>query len=63
MSATLDSKAWALAMEGEAHKHLALKASGACVQEFHRTGEISDSTLGGITHFMCTGTQSKAVTQ
>ena len=62
LSPTLGSKAWGLATEREAHKHLALKANEACVQEFHRTGEISDSTLGGITYFMCTGTQSKAVT-
>ena len=48
--------------EKEPLEHLALKASGACVQELHRTGGNRDPILKRHTQtFMCTGSQGKAV--
>ena len=42
---------------------MALKANGACSQEFHKTGENTDYTLRGHTQdSMCTGCQGKAGT-
>ena len=47
--------------EKEPLKHFALKASGACVQEFHRTGENRDPILEWHTQvFMCMGSWGKA---
>ena len=47
--------------EKEPLEHLALKASGACVQELHGTGGNRDPTLERCTQgFMCTGSQGKA---
>ena len=44
-------------------EHLALKDSGACKQELHRTEGNSDSTLGRCTQvFMCSESQGKAGT-
>ena len=50
------------AAQGErAPEHLALKASGACVQELHRTGENRDSILKRHTQTVaCTESQGKA---
>ena len=46
--------------EKEPLEHLALKASGACVQELHRTGGDRDSILKRHTqNFTCTGSQDK----
>ena len=42
-------------------EYLALKASGACAQELHRTGGNRDPILKRRTQtFMCTGSQGKA---
>ena len=47
--------------EKEPLEHLALKASGACVQELHGTGGNGDPILNRcIQIFMCTGSQGKA---
>ena len=47
--------------EKEPLEHLALKASGACAQELHRTGGNGDPTLKMHTWiFTCTGSQGKA---
>ena len=47
--------------EKEPLEHLALKASGACVQELHGTGGDRDPTLKRPTQtFTCAGSQSKA---
>ena len=47
--------------EKESLEHLAWKASGACVQEHHKTGENGDNILKRQTQtFMCTGSQGKA---
>ena len=47
--------------EKEPLEHLALKASGACVQELHRTGGNGDPILKRRTQtFTCTGSQGKA---
>ena len=47
--------------EKEPLEHLALKASGAYVQELHRTGGIRDPILKRRTQtFTCTGSQGKA---
>ena len=47
--------------EKEPLEHLALKASGACAQELHRTGGNGDCILKRHTQtFMCTGSQGKA---
>ena len=47
--------------EKEPLKHLALKASGACVQELHRTGGNGDPILKRhMRTFMCTESQGKA---
>ena len=47
--------------EKEPPEHLALKANGACAQEFHGTGENGDPIFERRTQaFMCTGSQSKA---
>ena len=55
-----------VALEGETttpQKQLALKTSRTWVQELHRTGGNSDSTLKGHTQsFTYTGTQDKAET-
>ena len=49
--------------EKEPLEHLALKASGACVQELHRTGGNRDPTLNRHIHiFTCTGSQGKEKT-
>ena len=46
--------------EEETPENLALKASGVWSQEFHRTGENRNSTLGGCTQGLVhTGTQGK----
>ena len=48
--------------EKEPPEHLALNASGACVQELHRTGGNRDPILERHTQtFTCTGSQGKAV--
>ena len=48
--------------EEEPPENLALEASRASVQKFHRAGVNRDSTLGECTQgLMCTGTQHKAV--
>ena len=45
----------------EPPEHVALKASGACAQELHGTGDKGDPVLERCTGaFMCTGSQSKA---
>ena len=47
--------------EKEPLEHLALKVSGACVQELHGTGGNGDLILKRCTHtFMCTVSQGKA---
>ena len=47
--------------EKEPLEHLALKASGACVQELHGTGGNGDSILKRYTQtFTCTVSQGKA---
>ena len=47
--------------EKEPLEHLALKASGACVQELHRTGGNRDPILKRHTQtFTCTESQGKA---
>ena len=47
--------------EKEPLEHLALKASGACAQELHRTGGKGDPILKRCTQtFMCTESQGKA---
>ena len=47
--------------EKEPLEHLALKASGACAQEFHRTGGNGDPVIKRHTQtFTCTGSQGKA---
>ena len=47
--------------EKEPSEHPALKASGACVQELHRTGGKGAPFLESLTQaFMFTGSQSKA---
>ena len=47
--------------EKEPLDHLALKASGTCVQELHRTGGNGDPILKRCTQtFTCTGSQGKA---
>ena len=47
--------------EKEPLEHLALKASGACAKELHRTGGNGDPILKRHTQtFMCTGSQGKA---
>ena len=47
--------------EKEPPEHLALKASGACVQELHGTGGNRDPILERCTQtFMCIGSQGKA---
>ena len=47
--------------EKEPLEHLALKASGACVQELHRTGGNRDPILKRRTQtFTCTESQGKA---
>ena len=47
--------------EKEPLEHLALKASGAIVQELHGTGGNGDPILErGTQTFMCTGSQGKA---
>ena len=47
--------------EKEPLEHLALKASGACAQELHRTGENGDPILKRHTRtFTCTESQGKA---
>ena len=47
--------------EKEPLEHLALKASGACVQELHGTGGNGDPILKRCTQtFTCTGSQGKA---
>ena len=47
--------------EKEPLEHLALKASGACAQEHHRTGGNRDPILKRRSQtFMCTGSQGKA---
>ena len=47
--------------EKEPLEHLALKASGACVQELHRTGGNGDPILKRCTQtFTCTESQGKA---
>ena len=44
--------------EKECPEQLALKASGACAQELHRTGGKGDLILKRLTQtFMCTETQ------
>ena len=49
--------------EKEPSEHLALNASGACVQEFHRTGGNGDPILERRAQdFTCTGSQGKAET-
>ena len=49
--------------EKEPLEHLALKASGAYVQELHRTGGNRDLILERCTQaFMCTASQGKAET-
>ena len=46
--------------EKELLEHLALKASGACMQELHRTGGNGDPILKRHTQtFTCTGSQGK----
>ena len=46
--------------EEEPLEHLALMASGACVQDLHGTGGIGDSTFERWTQvFMCTGSEAK----
>ena len=46
--------------EKEPLEHLALKASGVCAQECHRTGGSGDPILGRHTQtLMCTGSQEK----
>ena len=46
--------------EKEPLEHLALKASGACIQELHRTGGNRDPILKRCTQtFMCTESQGK----
>ena len=50
-----------LAWGERALEHLALKASGACAQELHRTGVNGDPNLKRRTQtFMYTGSQGKA---
>ena len=50
-----------LAHGERAPEHLALKASGACGQELHRTGGNGDPILKRCTQmFTCTGSQGKA---
>ena len=50
-----------LAQGERASEHLALKASGACVQELHRTGGNGDPILKRSTQtFTCTESQCKA---
>ena len=44
--------------EKEPLEHLALKASGACVQELHGTGGNGDTIFTQT--FTCTGSQGKA---
>ena len=47
--------------EKEPLEHLALKASGTCAQELHRTGGNGDPTLKRRTQtFTCTESQGKA---
>ena len=47
--------------EKEPLEHLALKASGACAQELHRTGGNRDPILKRHTWtFTCTGSQGRA---
>ena len=47
--------------EKESPEHLALKASGACVQELYGTGGNGDPILERCTKtFTCTGSQGKA---
>ena len=47
--------------EKELLEHLALKASGACAQELHRTGGNGDPILKrGTQTFTCTESQGKA---
>ena len=47
--------------EKEPLEHLALKVSGACAQELHRTGGNRDPILKGHTQtFTCTESQGKA---
>ena len=49
--------------EKESPEHLALKASGACVQELYGTGGSRDPILERYTQaFMYTGSQGKAET-
>ena len=46
--------------EKELLEHLALKASGACAQELHRTGGNRDPILERCTWtFMCLGSQGR----
>ena len=50
-----------LAWGERAPEHLALKASGACVQELHKTGGNGDPILKRCTQtFTCTESQGKA---
>ena len=50
-----------LALGERALEHLALKASGACVQELHGTGGNGDPILERCTQiFTCTESQGKA---
>jgi len=50
-----------LAWRERALEHLALKASGASVQECHRTGGNGDPVLKRCTQvFICTSSQGKA---
>ena len=50
-----------LALGERAPEQWALKASGACVQELHRTGGNGDPILKRCTRtFTCTGSQGKA---
>ena len=49
--------------EKEPPERLAPKASGACVQELHRTGGNGEPILERCTQaFMCTGSEGKAET-
>ena len=52
---------WIWHWEKEPPEHLALKASGVCVQELHRTGGNRDPDFKRCTQiFTCTGFQGKA---
>ena len=53
---------WIWHWEKEPPEHLALKTSGACVQEIYGTGGNRDPILKRCTQtFTCTGSQGKAV--